>query len=122
NDLSAVRMAAGPAYMYLANTIVGTAIALSVMIWISPRLTVMAMIPMLALPPVTLGFGRLIHRRFEKIQEQFSRISTTAQENLAGMRIVKAYVQERDQTDRFAEMSHEYLRRNMSLAKVSGLF
>lgn len=122
NDLSAVRMAAGPAYMYLANTIVGTAIALSVMIWISPRLTVMAMIPMLALPPVTLGFGRVIHRRFEKIQEQFSRISTTAQENLAGMRIVKAYVQERDQTDRFAEMSHEYLRRNMSLAKVSGLF
>lgn len=122
NDLSAVRMAAGPAYMYLANTIAGTVIALSVMVWISPRLTLMAMIPMLALPPVTLGFGRLIHRRFEKIQEQLSRISTSAQENLAGMRIVKAYVQERDQTERFAEMSHEYLRRNMSLARVSGLF
>lgn len=122
NDLSAVRMAAGPAYMYLANTIAGTAIALSVMVWISPRLTLMAMIPMLALPPVTLGFGRLIHRRFEQIQEQFSRISTSAQENLAGMRIVKAYVQERDQVERFGEMSHEYLRRNMSLARVSGLF
>lgn len=122
NDLSAVRMAAGPAYMYLANTIAGTVIALSVMVWISPRLTLLAMIPMLALPPVTLGFGRLIHRRFEQIQEQFSLISTSAQENLAGMRIVKAYVQERDQTERFADLSREYLHRNMSLARVSGLF
>ena len=122
NDLSAVRMAAGPAYMYLANTVVGTAISLSFMIWISPRLTLLTMIPMLALPPVTIGFGRIIHHRFEKIQEQLSRLSTLAQENLAGMRIVKAYVQESDQTERFAAMSDEYLNRNMELAKVSGLF
>ena len=122
NDLSAVRMAAGPAYMYLANTIVGTAISLSFMLWISPRLTLVAVIPMLALPPVTLIFGRIIHRRFERIQEQFSRLSTLAQENLAGMRIVKAYVQEEDQTRRFAVLSDEYLRRNVGLAKVSGLF
>ena len=122
NDLSAVRMAAGPAYMYLANTIVGTAISLSFMLWISPRLTLVAVIPMLALPPVTLFFGRIIHRRFERIQEQFSRLSTLAQENLAGMRIVKAYVQEEDQTKRFAGLSDEYLRRNVDLAKVSGLF
>jgi ATP-binding cassette, subfamily B, multidrug efflux pump len=122
NDLSAVRMAAGPAYMYLANTLVGTAISLSFMVWISPRLTLLTMIPMLALPPVTVGFGRIIHRRFEKIQEQLSRLSTLAQENLAGMRIVKAYVQEKDQTARFAGLSEEYLERNMELAKVSGLF
>jgi len=122
NDLSAVRMAAGPAYMYLANTFVGTAISLSFMIWISPRLTLLCMIPMLALPPVTLGFGRVIHRRFDRIQDQLSRLSTLAQENLAGMRIVKAYVRERDQTERFARMSDEYLDRNMSLARVSGLF
>lgn len=122
NDLSAVRMAAGPAYMYLANTAVGTAISLSFMVWISPRLTLLTMIPMLALPPVTIGFGRVIHRRFEKIQEQLSRLSTLAQENLAGMRIVKAYVQEGDQTERFAVLSKGYLDRNMELAKVSGLF
>lgn len=122
NDLSAVRMAAGPAYMYLANTIVGTAISLSFMLWISPRLTLVAVIPMLLLPPVTVGFGRIIHRRFERIQEQFSHLSTLAQENLAGMRIVKAYVQEEDQTARFATMSDEYLQRNVGLAKVSGLF
>lgn len=122
NDLSAVRMAAGPAYMYLANTVVGTAISLSFMIWISPRLTLLTMIPMLALPPVTIGFGRLIHQRFEKIQEQLSLLSTMAQENLAGMRIVKAYVQERDQTERFAVRSEGYLESNMDLARVSGLF
>ena len=122
NDLSAVRMAAGPAYMYLANTIVGTAISLSFMVWISPRLTLVAVIPMLLLPPVTVGFGRIIHRRFERIQEQFSHLSTLAQENLAGMRIVKAYVQEEDQTRRFAAVSNEYLERNVALARVSGLF
>jgi ATP-binding cassette subfamily B protein len=122
NDLSAVRMAAGPAYMYLANTIVGTAISLSFMIWISPRLTLLTMLPMLALPPVTVGFGQIIHRRFESIQEQLSRLSTLAQENLSGIRIVKAYVQERDQTERFSRLSEEYLDRNMELAKVSGLF
>jgi ATP-binding cassette subfamily B multidrug efflux pump len=122
NDLSAVRMAAGPAYMYLANTIVGTAISLSFMVWISPRLTLLTMLPMLLLPPVTVGVGRIMHRRFESIQEQLSLISTHAQENLAGMRIVKAYVQERDQTNRFAGLSQEYLHRNMELAKVSGLF
>src|SRR5690606_6592452 len=122
NDLSAVRMAAGPAYMYLVNTFVGTAISLSFMVWISPRLTLLTMIPMLLLPPVTVGFGRIIHRRFERIQEQLARLSTLAQENLSGMRIVKAYVQEKDQTERFGALSEEYLRRNMGLAKVSGLF
>lgn len=122
NDISAVRMVAGPAYMYLVNTLVGTLFALTLMVWIDPWLTLVSMVPMLALPPVTLGFGRLIHQRFEKIQEQFSRVSTMAQENLSGVRIVKAYGQERDQTARFAGLSREYMQLNLHLAKVSGLF
>ncbi|HET7322088.1 MAG TPA: ABC transporter ATP-binding protein [Longimicrobiaceae bacterium] len=122
NDLSAVRMAAGPAYMYLVNTTVGTLISLSLMLWISPWLTLVSMIPMVALPPVTVGFGRIINRRFERIQEQFSTLSTSAQENLSGMRIVKAYGRERQQAERFRELSEEYFERNMKLARVSGLF
>ncbi|HET8657022.1 MAG TPA: ABC transporter ATP-binding protein [Longimicrobiaceae bacterium] len=122
NDLSAVRMAAGPAYMYLVNTTVGTLISLALMVWISPWLTLVSMLPMLALPPVTVGFGRIIHQRFERIQEQFSSLSTMAQENLAGMRIVKAYGREAQQTGRFEGLSHDYFELNMRLARVSGLF
>jgi ATP-binding cassette, subfamily B, multidrug efflux pump len=122
NDIQAVRMAAGPAYMYLVNTLVMSVLALSLMAWIDPWLTLVALIPLLALPPVTLGFGRLIHQRFEKIQEQFGSLSTMAQENLAGARIVKAYGREDQQAERFRALSEEYLHRNMSLARVSGLF
>lgn len=122
NDLQAVRMVAGPAYMYLANTVVVSIFALSLMVWIDARLTLLALLPMIALPPVTLGFGRVIHRRFEQIQEQFGTLSTVAQENLAGARIVRAYGQEEAQTERFRTLSEEYLRRNVELARTSGMF
>jgi len=122
NDIQAVRMVAGPAYMYLVNTIVVSLFAISLMIWIDPRLTLVAMIPIFALPPVTLGFGRLIHERFEAIQERFGTLSTLVQENFAGVRIIKAYGQEARQIARFSAMAEDYLTRNVSLARVSALF
>ncbi len=122
NDLQAVRMAAGPAYMYLVNTVVVSIFALTLMFWIDVRLTLFALIPMLLLPAATLGFGSAIHWRFERIQDQLGQLSTMVQENLAGVRIVKAYGQEEAQTEHFQEMSEEYLQRNMRLARVSGLF
>jgi ATP-binding cassette, subfamily B, multidrug efflux pump len=122
NDVQAVRMAAGPAYMYLLNTVVFMLLAMGRMLLISPAMTVVALIPMLLLPPVTVGFGNIIHSRFEKIQAQFGVLSTMAQENLAGMRIVKAYGQESSQTERFSALSREYMDRNMGLAKTSGAF
>jgi ABC-type multidrug transport system fused ATPase/permease subunit len=122
NDIQAVRMAAGPAYMYLVNTFVVSLFVLSLMVWIDPRLTLVALVPMLALPPVTLGFGRLIHQRFERIQDQFGRLSTHVQEDLAGIRIVKAYGQEGPQTERFRGLADQYLRKNLQLARVSGVF
>lgn len=122
NDLSAVRQTAGPAYMYLIDTLVTGVLSLTLMVWIDPRLTLFALVPMLALAPVTIGFGQLIHRRFERIQEQFGTLSTFVQENLAGTRIVKAYGREADQTRRFRDLSRDYLRRNLGLARVSGVF
>lgn len=122
NDIPAVRQAAGPAIMYLVNTAVTFAFALSFMLWISPRLTLMALVPMALLPPVVLGFGRAIHRRFERIQEQFSTLSTMVQENLTGVRIVRAYVQEEAQRREFDRLNSQYLERNMQLARISGLF
>jgi len=122
NDTQAVRMAAGPAIMYLVNTAVIFLFCLILMLCISPRLTLLALLPMLVLPPVVVGFGRIIQRRFEQIQEQFSRMSTAAQENLTGVRIVRAYGQEEDQARIFAELNREYQQRNMSLARATGVF
>ncbi len=122
NDIAAVRMVAGPAYMYLANTVFVSLFAVSLMFWIDARLTVIAMIPMLALPPITVGFGNIIHRRFEAIQERFGAMSTMVQENLAGVRIVRAYRQEDRQIERFERIATEYQDGNIALARVSGLF
>jgi ATP-binding cassette subfamily B multidrug efflux pump len=122
NDTLAVRMAVGPAVMYTVNTVVSFAFGLALMLYISPRLTAYAMIPMVILPPVVLGFGKVIHRRFEAIQEQFSTLSTMVQENLTGVRIVRAYTQEDDQAERFDVLNDDYRRRNMGLAYSAGAF
>ena len=120
NDLSAVRMAAGPAPMYLVNTIFGGLFALAFMLRISPRLTLLAVLPMVFLPFIMVRVGRMIHERFEAVQEQFGRLTTLAQENLAGVRIVRAYRQERAEISRFDEMNEEYVSRNMRLAYLYG--
>ena len=122
NDTQAVRVATGPAIMYSVNTLVGFVFSVGMMLVISPRLTLYALIPMVVLPPVVFWFARVIHQRFEKIQEQFSTLSTMVQENLTGMRIVRAYVQEESQAAHFDRLNREYMDRNMGLVKVAGLF
>ena len=121
NDLGAVRMAAGPAVMYLTNTIFGGVFALSFMAGISARLTLLATLPMLPLPFVMFRLGRAIHRRFEQVQAQFGDITTMVQEHLSGVRIVRAYQQEAPENSRFAALSAEYLERNLRLVRMNGL-
>ncbi|MDQ8155374.1 MAG: ABC transporter ATP-binding protein [Gemmatimonadota bacterium] len=121
NDLGAVRMAAGPAVMYLTNTIAGGLFALGFMLQLSPRLSAIALAPLLLLPVVMLRLGRAIHDRFEAVQAHFSDLTTRVQENLSGARIVRAYRQEPAEADRFAAMSTEYLRRNIALARLNAL-
>ena len=122
NDTLAVRQAVGPAVMYSANTLANFVFGITAMLWISPRLTLAALVPMALLPPVVLWFGRAIHARFERIQEQFAALSTMVQENLAGVRIVRAYGREEAQAGDFEEHNREYLRRNMRFARASGAF
>ena len=122
NDTLAVRMAVGPAVMYTVNTVVTFAFVITAMILLSPKLTALAMIPLVVMPPVVMGFGKVIHKRFEEIQEQFSTLSTMVQENLTGVRIVRAYTQEAEQARQFDELNDEYRRRNMGLAISAGAF
>ncbi|MDX1647137.1 MAG: ABC transporter ATP-binding protein, partial [Longimicrobiales bacterium] len=122
NDTLAVRMAAGPAIMYTVNTVTSFVLALGFMLWISPRLTLFAMIPLVVLPPVVLGFGTIIHERFEEIQEQFSSLSTFVQENLTGVRLIRAYTQEEEQARQFDAHNADYRSRNMGLVLRAGAF
>ena len=122
SDIGAVRQAIGPAIMYSINTISLTAMSLTVMLRISPRLTLFSLIPMTLMGPVTLYFGNLIHKRWTSIQDQLALLTTMVQENLNGVRIVRAYVQEGAQEKDFDDVSREYIRRNIHLARVSAVF
>jgi ATP-binding cassette subfamily B protein len=120
NDLSAVRMAAGPAIMYLVNTIAGGVFALVFMLSIDVRLTVVSLLPMVMLPVLMAKLGTVIHDRFEAVQEQFGTLTTHAQENISGARIVRAYRQELPELRRFATLNEEYRALNMRLVYLYG--
>lgn len=121
NDLSAVRMAVGPAVMYLVNTIFGGAFALVFMLSIDPAFTAVALLPVVTLPVIMAKGGAAIHKRFEAVQEHFSTMTTRAQENISGARIVRAYRQEEPEIARWSAMNEEYVRRNMRLVRLWGL-
>jgi ATP-binding cassette, subfamily B, multidrug efflux pump len=122
NDLLAVRMVAGPALMYLVDTTIRALLMAPAMVAIHPRLTVLALLPMLGLPIVMVSLGQRIHLRSQQIQEQFSGLTSHAHENLSGVRVVRAYRQEHAETAGFRRLSDDYLARNLSLARVQGLF
>src|ERR671911_2499593 len=122
NDLLAVRMVAGPALMYLVDTSIRTLLIAPAMLTISPRLTLLAFLPLLGLPVIMITLGGVVHRRSQAIQAHFSELTSHAHENLSGVRVVRAYRQEAAETAHFRELSEEYLRRNLSLARVQGLF
>ena len=122
NDLLAVRMVAGPALMYLVDTSIRTLFIVPAMVAINPRLTALAFLPLLGLPAIMISLGGLVHRRSQAIQAHFSDLTSHAHENLSGVRVVRAYRQEGAEIAHFRELSEEYLRRNLSLARVQGLF
>ena len=122
NDLNAVRMMVGPAVMYTTNTILVFVVAIGVMLSIDVRLTLMALLPLPFVSVAVRYFGAAIHRRFEAIQAQLSELSAVVQENLSGVRVVRAYSQEAHEMDRFRQANHEFVRRNRVLIRLQGMF
>lgn len=122
NDLEAVRMMIGPAVMHIANTVVVAAGALTMMVLLSPELTLYALLPALFFPISMNKLGNMIHRRFVKIQEHFAHMTADCQENLAGVRVVKAYRQENSEIDNFAGLSRQYLKLNLDLGRLHATF
>src|SRR5512147_1438355 len=120
NDLLAVRMVAGPALMYLVDTIIRATLIIPAMVHISPLLTGLALLPLVGLPVAMVSLGQMIYRRTLQIQNQFGELTNFVHENLSGVRVVRAYRQEEAETAAFRRLNQEYLGRNLSLARVQG--
>ncbi|HRY45216.1 MAG TPA: ABC transporter ATP-binding protein [Thermoanaerobaculia bacterium] len=122
NDLSAVRMMIGPGIMQAANTLVVGSIALTLMAFASPSLTLVALGVLPFVVVATQGMGKVTHRRFTAIQEFFSEISASAQENFNGARLVRAFAREATEEARFDAKNRELRRRNLRLARLNALY
>ena len=122
NDLGAVRQIVGPAIMYSEQTLFRVFIILPVMYGISPKLTLLLLLTMPLVSLTVKYFGQQIHLRFEKVQEFFSEITARAQENLTGVRVVRAYSRERAEEATFAALNREYIDRNLGLVRLSAVF
>jgi ATP-binding cassette subfamily B protein len=121
NDLNAVRNLLGPALMYSANTIFFTVGALFFLLRISPWLTLVAFAPMPLASILVQYFGSRIHDRFERIQASFSDISSQAQENYSGARLVRAFAREESQIGLFERLNRQYIARSLKLVQLMGM-
>jgi ATP-binding cassette subfamily B protein len=122
NDLSAVRSVLGPGIMYSANTIFTMIFVVWMMIGINPLLTLIGFIPIPLVAYSVYRFGVQIHKRYKEIQAQYSRISTKAQENLSGIRVIKSYVQEKNEIDEFNKLNRDYVDKNMAFVRSYAAF
>ncbi len=122
NDIKAVQRAMGMGFVILTDVLVLGTASIGFMLYISPRLTLFALMPAPLLVFFVLKFGGMLHRRFEKVQASFSILTERVRENISGMRVVKAYVQENNETDRFSQVNKDYVNKNMNLVRIWGAF
>jgi ATP-binding cassette subfamily B protein len=121
NDISAVRNALGPGIMYPTDTLMTFTMALAMMLSADWGLTLWALIPLPFVSYAVYRLGQAIHQKFEVRQHQFSLLTQRAQENLSGIRIVKAYVREKYEIRRFFDLSWDYLKKNLVLARIQSV-
>jgi len=122
NDLNAVRMMLGPGIMYWTETMFTAVLSIAVMLWVDWKLTLICLVPAPLVSIAVMLFGKRIHDRFESIQKMFSDISSRVQENLSGVRVIRAYAQEAAEIRKFETLNQEYVAQNIRLARLSGLF
>ena len=118
NDISAVRNFLGPGIMYTSETVANFILAISIMITLNLELTFIAILPIPLISYAVYRIGKSINHKFELVQEQFSVLTTKAQENLSGIKVAKAYVREKSEIESFRKLSMDYMRKNLKLAKV----
>lgn len=122
NDLNAVRMALGPGIMMMTDSLTLTITTIIIMMTINVKLTLLSLIPLPFITFTALKFGKTIHKRFLRVQRAFSKLTDMVQENFSGIRIVKSFVQEQKEYEKFIKENENYFDTNIALVKVVGIF
>ncbi|MEE8206397.1 MAG: ABC transporter ATP-binding protein [Nitrospinaceae bacterium] len=122
NDLRAVKDFLGLGLLVVLDAVVVIVAAVGLMIYINPQLTFYALLPLPLLSILFFGFIKTIGVRHTAIQEHLAKITSMVQENLAGIRVLHAFVQEEHEMKRFDDLNREHIAKNMGLAKLFGMF
>ncbi|EQB88958.1 ATP-binding cassette subfamily B protein [Clostridium punense] len=122
NDLNAVRMALGQGIIMFCDAVVLTVATLIIMLSINVKLTLIALIPLPFVAIISRKFGKSIHRKFTKVQSCFSKLTDIVQENFSGIRIVKSFVQEEKEYEKFLNENTNNFNANMEFIRVWGIF
>ena len=122
NDLASVRMLIGPAVMHALSSLIVVIGAFVMMLRINRPMALWS----LTAVPVIIGmvqyFGQRIHVKYKAVQDYFGDISARVQENLSGVRVVRAFGRERVESQMFAAMNREYVGRNRTVIKLTAMF
>ncbi|HLP15081.1 MAG TPA: ABC transporter ATP-binding protein [Bacteroidota bacterium] len=121
NDINSVRNALGPGIMYPSDTFMTFSMALTMMLISDWSLALIALIPLPLVSYAVYKLGKVIHEKFNERQAEYSLLTTRAQENLSGIRVVKAYVREEYEIDEFRKLSWSYLKKNLVLARAQSI-
>lgn len=122
NDIEAVRMSLSMGVVFLVDTIILGVLTIFFMIYIHPKLTLYAVLPMPLITLITLLFSRTIHHRFEILQKTFASLTERVREAITGIRVIKAYVLEERERERLSQLSKGYIQKNLNVTRVWGMF
>ncbi len=122
NDMNAVRMMGGPAFMYITNAAAAIVFAIAGMAYINWRITLLLLAPIPVVAFIVSYFGREIHTRFERIQSKLSDLTSQVQENITGVHLIRAFTQEKAEEARFDNTNREYISANQRLIRIQGMF
>jgi len=120
NDLSSVQLATGMGMVAAVDALFMGMAAIGFMAFIDLRLTLIAVAPMPFLAILTRFLSSRLHRRFKRVQEQFSTLTEYVRSTFSSIRLIKAYNQEKEQAERFNNLGETYVRNNLRLAAIYG--
>ncbi|MCJ8332581.1 MAG: ABC transporter ATP-binding protein, partial [Lentisphaeria bacterium] len=122
NDVDAVRMALGPVFMYSIDNICRFVFIIYLLLQKNVGLAVLVLLPLPLMSWLVQLIGKRVHTRFSKLQEAFSDLTTQAQQNFAGIRVIKSYVREDYEFEQFKIKSEDYMQKQLDLVKVEAIY
>ena len=122
NDIQQIRMATGMGMVALNDAIVLGLAAIGFMVYINATLTAFVLIPMPLIVISTRFFSKKMHRRYQTVQAAFSDLTEVIRERFAGIRIIKAHHQKKEEAARVEAASMNYVAKNISLVRIIGSF